>query len=369
MRNMCHSTYNPMPARVIFGINSICGLADEAARLGHSRSVIICSPGRAELAESVARDLGTQRALVCTAARAGFPQYAFDQVMSSIQGSRANGIIAVGGGTAIGLGKAVVADTDLPMIAVPTTFSGSELAANWYVGTDSARRVSVDPGALAKTVFYDPALLASLPAETAAASGMNAMAHAVESLYGSDTNPVVQVMAKEAIHLLATSLPEITDNPGDLAAWAAALRGAWFAAGFRARGGLEHVMAQRIRDAFDLDHARTHAVMLPYVTAFNAPAAPDPLARVARTLGVSDPADGLHALNRRLGLATGLSALGMPASGTDEAVRRIAAADIVAPRSADTCQIRHIIEAAFAGAPPSVSGLAANVAGRDGQMQ
>lgn len=344
--------YQSNAVRVVFGPGTVDKLAEEAGRLGITRSVVLCSPGRTAIAGGLVEILGHDAAVVCDAAQPNFPESAFDAVIEAIRDSRADGFVVVGGGTPIGLAKAVGAACRLPYVAVPTTYSGSELASNWYVGRGENRRQGKDAHALPATIIYDPQLTLDLSPKVTAASGMNAMAHAVESLYGADLDPVAAVMAAEAVRLLGDSLPKCVDRPDDLAARGEALKGAWFAAGFRAGRGLSHMMAQRIRDAFDLDHAGTHAVSLPYAVAFNTPAAADAMTAIRTALGTGDAARGLYDLNRRLGLATGYRDLGMPRDGIDRAVELVAAAKIAHPRPAGADEVRRVVEAAWAGDPP-----------------
>jgi maleylacetate reductase len=351
---MSAAVFKPNPVRVFFGADCLDALAGEAARLGMSRSVVMCSPSRTGVADALARRLAPGEAVVCDAARPNFPESAFDAAMKVVEDLGATGLVAVGGGTPIGLGKSVAAESRLPLIAVATTYSGSEHTARWYVGRGTANgRGGNEAHALPRSVLYDPRLTLDLPPHVSAASGMNAMAHAVESLYGADLDPAVAVMAREAVRLLAGSLPRIVERPDDLAARSDALKGAWFAAGFRARTGLSHIMAQRIRGAFDLDHGETHAVTLPYAVAFNAPAAAEAMTVIAGALGAADAAQGLYDLNRRLRLATGYHDLGVKREDIDLAVERVAAAEITYPRPASREDIRRVVEAAWAGDPPA----------------
>lgn len=345
--------YCPDAVRVVFGSGAVQTIAEEAERLGIDRCVVICSPGRRAVAEELVGHLGRDVATTCDAARPNIPESALEAVADAIRVSGASGFAVIGGGSPIGLAKAVAAATRLPFIAVPTTYSGSELASNWYVGRGAARRRGDDAHALPATVIYDPRLTCTLSPTTTAASGMNAMAHAVESLYGTDLDPVTAVMATEAVRLLGDSLPKCVDRADDLAVRGEALKGAWFAAGFRAGRGLSHAMAQRIRDAFDLDHAAAHAVSLPYAVAFNAPAAGDAMTAIAKALSSGGAAQGLYDLNRRLGLATGYRDLGMPRDGIGRAIELVAAAKIARPRPASDDQLRRVIEAAWVGDPPT----------------
>jgi maleylacetate reductase len=258
----------------------------------------------------------------------------------------------VGGGSPIGLAKAAAAATKLPYIAIVTTYSGSEMAARWYVGVADKRMGGDDRACLPATAIYDPELTLDLPARMSAASGMNAMAHAVESLYGIDTNPIVQTMAEEAVRRLGASLPRVADNPRDLAARTDALYGAWLAANFRAEVGLEHAIAQRVRQWFNLDHAHTHAVATPYAVGFNSAAAPDAMERIKRALGAPDAARGLYDLNVRVGLPTGLKGLGMREEDIAKAVEVVSAVKITHPRSVSKADLAEVIRQAYFGEPP-----------------
>lgn len=344
--------YQSTPVRVVFGNGASQRLGEEAGRLKMSRMVVLCSPARAALAERLAETLGQGAATVCDASAANMPQAAYDRVMADMNAASADGLVALGGGSPIGLGKAVAAATGLPLIAVATTYSGSEMASNWYVGAGAARRVGKGPEALPRTVIYDPELTLGLAPATSAASGMNAMAHAVESLYGPDTNPVIQALATEAIARLGAALPRIVDDPANLDARGEALYGAWLAAAFRATSGLEHIIAQGLRRRFGLGHAAAHAAVLPYAVAFNAPATPDAMARIGRALGVEDAARGLYELNRTLGISTGLGGLGLTAGDLDDAVEAVADAKFANPRTVSRAGFTAVIAQAIAGAPP-----------------
>jgi len=162
-------------------------------------------------------------------------------------------------------------------------------------------------------------------------------------------------MAEEAVRRLGASLPRVVDNPRDLAARSDVLYAAWLAGNFRATVGLEHVIAQRVRQWFKTDHARSHAVATPYAVGFNASAAPEAMARIARALGVQgaqDAARGLYDLNVRLGLPTGLKDLGLKESDIAKAVEVVSAVKITHPRPLTKSDLLDVISQAFAGAPP-----------------
>jgi maleylacetate reductase len=288
----------------------------------------------------------------CETAGQSMPRAAFERIVRELKERNADGFIVIGGGSPIGLAKAAAATTGLPYIAIVTTYSGSEMAARWYIGAAEDRVDGETVAALPATAIYDPELTLDLPPAISAASGMNAMAHAVESLYGIDTNPVVQSMAEEAVRLLGVSLPHVVKNSRDLAARTDVLYAAWLAGNFRAKVGLEHAIAQRMRQWFNLDHARSHAIATPYAIAFNAAAAPEEMARICRALGVDDAARGLYDLNVTLGLPTGFKDLGLKESDLDKAVQIVSAVKVAHPRPVSLADLRDVIGQAFAGAPP-----------------
>jgi len=344
--------YRSDPVRILFGAGSVTALRAEAEFHKMSRLLVLCSQSRADFARRVTEPIAHRRIGFCDTAGQTMPRAAFDKIVADIKRHNADGFVVVGGGSPIGLAKAAAATTGLRYIAIVTTYSGSEMAARWYIGVADDRVSGESVAALPATAIYDPELTLELPAQVSAASGMNAMAHAVESLYGIDTNPVVQTMAEEAVRRLGSSLPRIVQNPRDLGARTDALYGAWLAANFRAAVGLEHAIAQRVRQWFNLDHAQTHAVATPYAVGFNAAAAPEAMARVRRALGVEDAARGLYDLNARLGLPTGLKDLGLAEKDLGKAVEVVSAVKITHPKPVSKSDLENVIGQAFAGAPP-----------------
>jgi maleylacetate reductase len=345
-------TYRSDPVRVVFGAGAIAALAAEADFHKMSRLLVLCSKTRAELAHRVTSPIAERCVGFCDTAGQNMPREAFDSILADLKRYNADGFIVIGGGSPIGLAKAAAATTKLPYIAVVTTYSGSEMAARWYIGVAENRVTGDGAAALPATAIYDPELTLDLPARVSAASGMNAMAHAVESLYGVDTNPVVETMAEEAVRLLGSSLPRLVQNPRDLEARTDALYGAWLAANFRSKVGLEHAIAQRVRQWFNLEHAQTHAISTPYAIGFNADAAPAAMARITRALGASDAARGLYDLNVRLGLPTGFKDLGMREADIGKAVEVVSAVKITHPKPVTKEDLVNVIGQAYAGAPP-----------------
>ena len=345
-------TYHSDPIRVVFGAGTVGALAAEAYHHKMARLLVLCSKGRIDFARRVTESVADRCIAFSDASAPNMPRDAFERVLGDIERHKPDGFVVVGGGSPIGIAKAVASTTKLPYIAIVTTYSGSEMAARWRIGVAADAISGEGTAALPATAIYDPELTLDLPVRTSAASGMNAIAHAVESLYGIDTNPIVQAMAEEAIRRIGASLPRVTDNPRDLQARTDVQYGAWLAANFRAEVGLEHAIAQRVRQWFNLDHAHTHAIATPYAIGFNAVAAPDAMTRIKRALGASDAARGLYDLNVRLGLPTGLKGLGMREDDIAKAVEVVAKVEIAHPRPVSKADLANVIGQAYAGEPP-----------------
>jgi len=345
-------TYHSDPIRIRFGAGSAVALGEEADFHKMSRLLVLCSKSRLDFAKRATAAIAGRVIEYCDASAPNMPRDAFERVVADIRRNKVDGFVVVGGGSPIGLAKAAAVATKVPYMAVVTTYSGSEMAARWRVGI-AADAISGDgTDALPATAIYDPELTLDLPPRTSAASGMNAVAHAVESLYGVDTNPVVQTMAEEAIRLLGANLPRMMQEPRNLEARNNVMYGAWLAANFRAEVGLEHAIAQRVRQWFNLDHAHTHAISTPYAIGFNAAAAPEAMRRIQRALAVNDAARGLYDLNVRLGLPTGLKGLGMREDDIDKAIEVVAKVKIDHPRPVAKADLAEVIRQAYYGEPP-----------------
>lgn len=312
--------YQALPARVIFRTGALSLLAEEVQRLGASRALVLTTPGQRELGERAVRALGPLAAGLCSEAVMHVPRQAADAGRRQAQDLAADCCVAIGGGSTIGLGKAIALTTSLPILAVPTTYAGSEMTPIYGITEDGLKTTGRDPRVLPRTVLYDPALTLDLPPALSAASGMNAMAHAVEALYAQDANPIIGLMAEEAIRSLAQALPAVAADPRHEPGRADALYGAWLAGVCLGTVGmaLHHKICHTLGGSFNLPHAQTHAIMLPYCAHYNHAAAPQALLRVARALGGDSAAQAgplLMALNRRLRLPASLAEIGMPQDG------------------------------------------------------
>lgn len=347
--------YEAVPTRVVFGDGKLAVLPDEITRLNASRAFVLSTSAQAKWAQEIADALGDQCVGIFSEAAMHTPVDVTERAVRQVQEAGADCLIGLGGGSTIGLGKAIALRTNLPQIAVPTTYAGSEMTP--ILGqTDKGLKTTLrNAVVLPKTVIYDVSLTLSLPPALSATSGLNAMAHAVEALYAQDTNPIVSMMAEEGIGALAQALPGIAADPQDRQARAQAQYGAWLCGICLASAGmaLHHKLCHVLGGTFDLPHAETHAIMLPHTAAYNAPAAQEAMGRAARALKTHKVAEGLWMLATHIDAPRALKDIGMPESGIDKATELALRNPYWNPRPLVKEDIRELIRRAWAGEAPA----------------
>jgi len=346
-------TYVAQPARVVFGAGAVAKLAAEVERLGAKRALVLSTPGRSADVQRLARALGERYAGLYDKAAMHVPMEIAVEARHVAAACSADCCVAVGGGSTIGLGKAIALTSGLPVLAVPTTYSGSEMTSAQGFVEGGVKRVQLDPKMLPRTVIYDPALTLGLPVAVSAASGMNAIAHCAEALYARGTNPIIQLMAEEGARALAASLPAIVKNPKDIDARSDALYGAWLAGTALGAGGmaLHHKLCHTLGGTWNLPHAETHAIVLPHALAYNRDAAPEAMARLARALGVSDAPAGVYDLEKRLGLKMRLADLDFPERDLEKAAKLATESPYPNPAPVTYDGVLALLRGAYAGAP------------------
>jgi maleylacetate reductase len=256
----------------------------------------------------------------------------------------------------VGLGQAIALEHGLPVVAVPTTYAGSEMTPVWGLTEGGAKRTGRDPRVLPRSVVYDPELTLTLPPELSATSGMNAIAHAVEGLYAPDATPIVSLMAEEGARALAAALPRVVADGGDVEARAEAQYGAWLCGAVLGATtmSLHHKLCHALGGTLDLPHAQTHTVVLPHALAYNAAAAPRAVAALSRALGgAADPALALWDLAGRLGAPRALQDLGMAEADIGRIADLAVASPYANPRPVTRDGVEALLRAAWAGRPPA----------------
>ncbi len=347
--------YDQPPARVIFGSGSFDRLADEVTRLGAARAIVLSTPQQRNDAEEAARRLGTLSAGIFAEAVMHVPIETARAAREMARNLNADCCVAVGGGSTIGLGKAIAIMSSLPIVAVPTTFAGSEMTPIYGLTDGGVKKTGRDRRVLPKTVIYDPDLTRTLPVRIAAPSGMNAIAHCVEGLYAPDGNPIMSLFAAEGIRALARSLPVIVREPENIEARSDALYGAWLA-GTVLGGvgiGIHHKLCHTLGGSFNLPHAEVHTVILPHAVEFNRNAAPEAMRIVADALGVKESAgQGLYDLAVAIGAPVALRDIGMPADGLERAAELATQNPYANPRPVEYAGVLELLQKAWAGTRP-----------------
>ena len=346
--------YTALPTRVVFGLDALNRLPEEVERLGAQRALVLSTPEQRASAEDVARRLGERAAGVYDKAVMHTPIEAASAARRVAAELKADCCVAIGGGSTTGLGKAIALTSSLPILAIPTTFAGSEMTPIQGITEGGVKKTLRDLRMLPKTVIYDPRLLLTLPARIAGPSGMNGIAHCVEALYAQEANPVTSLMAEEGIRALAHSLPLVVRQPQDLEARSEALYGAWLAGLSLGAVGmaLHHKLCHTLGGTFNLPHAETHTIVLPHAARYNAQAASEAMARVARAMGVADAPGGLYDLAKSIGAPLALKDIGMPAEGLDRAAELAVTNPYWNPRPLERGALRELLQAAWEGRRP-----------------
>ncbi|HEX3476407.1 MAG TPA: maleylacetate reductase [Kofleriaceae bacterium] len=344
------------PTRIVFGAGTLVTVRAEVERLGITRALVLTTPAQTAAGRAVIDLLGDRAAGLFDGATMHTPVDVTRAALAVVEDRAANGVVSIGGGSTTGLGKAIAVRTGLPLVAIPTTYAGSEMTPILGETEDGQKTTRSSPDILPETVIYDVELTLELPAALSGTSGINAIAHAVEALYARDANPVTSLMGEQAIAALARALPAIAADPGDRIARTDALYGAWLAGMCLGTVGmaLHHKLCHVLGGAFGLPHAETHTVVLPYAVAYNAAAAPEAIARIAAALVLpaDEAATGLYDLAGAVGAARSLAAIGMPADGLDRAADLAVANPYWNPRPLDRAAIRDLLQRAFTGTRP-----------------
>ncbi|MFE2424708.1 maleylacetate reductase [Streptomyces hokutonensis] len=350
-------THETLPQRVVFAAGeSPAAVAAEVEALGGSKVMLIASDRERELADPIAKEIPL--VLRHEEVVMHVPVEVAGRALRAASDAGADILVSVGGGSTTGLAKAVALTTGLPIVAVPTTYAGSEATNVWGLTEGETKTTGVDGKVLPASVVYDAALLSTLPGEMTVASGLNAMAHCVDSMWGPRADPIDRALAQEGIRALATGLLAVAEDSAGVEGIEQTLYGAYLAAvAFASAGsGMHHKICHVLGGMFNLPHAQTHAVVLPYVLAFNAPHAPEAEARITQAFGAAFPAptanEGLTALRQVLNAPSALRDYGMPEDGIARSLGPIMKAIPASnPTRVTYANLTMLLQAAWAGDP------------------
>ena len=348
-------TYEGLPIRVRFGRNTVADVAEEVRRLGAKRALVLTTAGREAQGGQIGSLLGEAFAGVFSNAVMHTPTEVTERAFAVLRSAGADCVIAVGGGSTTGLGKALALRTGVKQLCIPTTYAGSEMTPILGETKDGVKTTVRTLDVLPETVIYDVNMTLTLPPQISVTSGVNAIAHAVEALYAKDKNPIVSLMAVECVRAFGHALSAIVRDTQNLEARTDALYGAWLGGACLGLVGmaLHHKLCHVLGGSFDLPHAETHTVILPHAIAYNAAAAPEAMQELAAALGVEDAAKGLFDLIGKLGAPRSLRELGMTQSAIDQAADLAVQSPYWNPRPVERNAIRELIARAWAGEAPT----------------
>ncbi len=344
-------TFESQGSRVVFGAGSLAQLSVELDRLGAQRVMLVSSEGRSAMAEKATSLAGGRIVENFDQAVPHVPQHIAHSAREAAASSNADCIVALGGSSAIGVAKAVALELPIVILAIPTTYGGSEMTPIWGLTRENRKETGRNTRVQPRVVIYDPDLTLGLPARVTASSGLNAMAHCIEALYAADANPLTSAAAVQGLRLLSAALPLLSSQPTDREQRGIALRGAWLA-GFSlgtVQMALHHKLCHTLGGAFDLPHADTHAVLLPYTAAYNRDFAAQAMKSAAMALGVEDAPTELLAISSAIGAPQSLSEIGMKESDIDHAADVAVERPYPNPRPVTREEVHALLAAAWGG--------------------
>ena len=346
-------THETLGQRVVFASQQAARhVADEVALLG-TRPMVIAAEADSALAEPLLAVL--PGALRHTDVAMHVPVEVAERARKVAAEHDIDVLVCVGGGSTTGLAKAVALTSGLPIVAVPTTYAGSEATNVWGLTEAGRKTTGTDARVLPRSVVYDATLLLSLPVELSVASGLNALAHCVDSMWAPRADPINRALALEGIRALDDGLPQVVRDPRDIGGREQTLYGAYLAAvAFASAGsGLHHKICHVLGGMYNLPHAQTHAVVLPHVLAFNAPAVPDIERRLAGSFGAASASGGLRRLRAQVDAPRALRDYGLHETDIPAAVEAVLAAVPPGnPTPVTAATLDELLRRAWAGREP-----------------
>lgn len=355
MLTMKEFIFPAIPTRVLFGCGTLSKVGAEIERLGHSKAMVLSTPFQAKDAEALAEKLGGLCVGTFTEAAMHTPVEITEAALVAFKGAKADCVVSLGGGSTIGLGKAIAVRTDVDQIVIPTTYAGSEMTDILGETSDGQKTTRRDPAIRPETVIYDSDLTLSLPLEMTMTSALNAIAHVVEGLYAPDRNPIITLMAKEAMQAFKAGLPVLMTDSQNLEARRQTQYAGWLCStvlGYVSMA-LHHKLCHTLGGGFNTPHADTHAILLPHTAGFNAAAVPELLQPVTDIFG-DTAGGGLWDFAQQINAPLRLKDLGLSEADLDKAAEMATQNPYDNPREFNRDDIRQLLQNAWEGIRPAV---------------
>lgn len=346
--------FSALPWQIIFGAGTLRRLPEELDRRAFSRALVLSTPEQRDHAEAVAALIATRCAGIFDRAVMHVPVETVADAQSAAISLGADCTVSIGGGSTTGLGKALALKSELPNVAIPTTYAGSEMTNVWGMTESGRKTTGRDNRVVPSFAIYDPELTLDLPAAISGPSGINAMAQAVVNVTAASPNPIISALAVDGIRALASSLPTVVAEPRNIKARTEALYGACLAGAALGVGitGLHHRLCHTLGGSFNTPHADTHAILLAYSVAYNKMAVPVGTARVAQAMGVADAAQGIYDLLHRVSAKTNLQHIGLGEADLDSAAAIATETPCNNPAEVTRERVRELFDNAFNGRRP-----------------
>ncbi len=346
--------FKPVPSKIVFGENSALKLADEAAHMGGHRVMIACTQGMVSRISHVIETLGDLCVGIFDGAEPHCPEHVAMAALEQFETLKANIIVVIGGGSTIGIGKAITLRTGAPLIVVATTPCGSESTPIHGMLIGNTKKTGRDPKVIARTSIYDPILTTSISAHHTGTIGMNSLAHCVEALYAKVRSPVSDMMAMEGIKALTSGLPRSIENPTDLDARSQVLYGGMLSGHCVTLAGIaiHHKLCHVLGGHHGIPHGESNSVVLPYAVAYNENAAPDAMDKIMNAMGTKSASGGIFDFATKIGVPKSLKELGMREEDLDLAARETVERTPYNPKSVDQRSVREMLQQAFEGVRP-----------------
>jgi maleylacetate reductase len=344
-----------LPGRIIFGGGALGRLADELDRRSLRNVMFIAAGYDAGLAAKGRAALGDRVRLSWPEVRQHVPRELAERATAAATAAGAGVLVAIGGGSTTGLGKAVAVSTGLPLAVVPTTYAGSEMTPIYGLTSGGNKETARDARALPSIVVYDPRLLTTLPPAVVGPSGLNALAHCAEALWAADADPITDAIALDGARRLRQYLPGAYQSADP------AVRGQVLIASCQAGlalgtvgTSLHHALCHLLGGMFDTPHAETHAIMLPYVVSYLRPAVPEAARRLAQAMGTTehDLAEDIWSLGKSVGTPAGLRSIGIREDQLATITRAALERNLPSPRPLEYDALHAVLHAAWTGQRP-----------------